>query len=111
MLLGSRSNASVNDIKDIKPLGDRILIKVDAAQEETAGGVLLTDSGQEKPTMGVVAAVGPGRLDEESGEVTACKLQVGQRVSFFKWAGDAVDTPDGDTFNVISETDVLCVCT
>ena len=103
-----RSNASVDDIKDIKPLGDRVLIQVDAAQEETAGGVLLTDDGQEKPTTGVVKALGPGRLNEETGEVSQMKLKVGDKVSFFKWAGDAVDTPAGDTFNIINESDVLC---
>ena len=103
-----RSNASVDDIKDIKPLGDRVLIQVDSAEEETVGGVLLTDSGQEKPTTGVVKAVGPGRLDEETGKVAQMKVKVGDKVSFFKWAGDAVDTPAGETFNIINESDVLC---
>merc|ERR1711934_49355 len=103
-----RSNASVDDIKDIKPLGDRVLIKVDAAEEETAGGVLLTDDGQEKPTTGVVMAIGPGKVNEETGEVSEMKLKVGDKVSFFKWAGDAVDTPAGDTFNIVNESDALC---
>ena len=103
-----RSNASVDDIKDIQPLGDRVLIQVDSAEEETAGGVLLTDSGQEKPTTGVVKAVGPGKLNEETGEVADMKIKVGDHVSFFKWAGDSVDTPAGETFNIINESDVLC---
>ena len=82
--------------------------KVDAAEEETAGGVLLTDDGQEKPTTGVVMAIGPGKVNEETGEVSEMKLKVGDKVSFFKWAGDAVDTPAGDTFNIVNESDVLC---
>jgi len=103
-----RSNASVDDIGEIKPLGDRVLIKVDTAAEESAGGVLLTDSAKEKPMSGQVMAVGPGRVDEMTGEVSAMKLKPGDKVTFFKWAGDAVETPAGDTFNILSETDVLC---
>lgn len=102
------SNASVDDIKDIKPLGDRVLIKVDTAAEESEGGVLLTDSAKEKPMSGQVLAVGPGRLDEITGEVGSMNLKVGDHVTFFKWAGDSVETPAGDTYNIISETDVLC---
>merc|ERR1712174_28497 len=101
-------NARVDDIGEIKPLGDRVLIKVDTAAEESAGGVLLTDSAKEKPMSGQVMAVGPGRVDEMTGEVSAMKLKPGDKVTFFKWAGDAVETPAGDTFNILSETDVLC---
>jgi len=103
-----RSNASVDDIGEIKPLGDRVLIKVDTAAEESAGGVLLTDSAKEKPMSGEVLAVGPGRLDENTGEVHSMKLKPGDRVTFFKWAGDAVETPAGDSYNILNESDVLC---
>jgi len=53
-------------------------------------------------------AIGPGKVNEETGEVSEMKLKVGDKVSFFKWAGDAVDTPAGDTFNIVNESDVLC---
>eukprot|EP00205_Picochlorum_sp_RCC944_P006507 CAMPEP_0182617920 /NCGR_PEP_ID=MMETSP1330-20130603/43836_1 /TAXON_ID=464278 /ORGANISM="Picochlorum sp., Strain RCC944" /LENGTH=224 /DNA_ID=CAMNT_0024838083 /DNA_START=39 /DNA_END=710 /DNA_ORIENTATION=- len=86
------SDATVDDIKDLSPLGDRLVIKVDSVEDETAGGVLLTEGATEKPTTGEVVAVGPGRLDEITGEVTKNKLKVGERVNFFKWAGDAIDT-------------------
>jgi len=103
-----RSNASVEDIGEIKPLGDRVLIKVDTAAEESAGGVLLTDSAKEKPMSGQVMAVGPGKLDENTGEVHSMKLKPGDRVTFFKWAGDAVETPAGLSYNILNESDVLC---
>jgi chaperonin GroES len=103
-----RSNASVEDIGEIKPLGDRVLIKVDTAAEESAGGVLLTDSAKEKPMSGQVMAVGPGRLDENTGKVHSMKLKPGDRVTFFKWAGDAVETPAGLSYNILNESDVLC---
>ncbi len=73
-----------------------------------AGGVLLTDTAKEKPTTGEVLAVGPGKLNEETGEVAPMKLKVGDKVSFFKWAGDAIDTPSGAAYNVVNESDVLC---
>ena len=70
--------------------------------------MILTDSAKEKPMAGEILAVGAGRVDEKTGEVTPVKLQVGDRVSFFKYAGDSVETAAGDAYNIISETDVLC---
>lgn len=104
------SDATVDDIKDLSPLGDRLVIKVDSVEDETAGGVLLTEGATEKPTTGEVVAVGPGRLDEITGEVTKNKLKVGERVNFFKWAGDAIDTTSGETYNIISEKKERCGC-
>ncbi|KAJ0518477.1 putative GroES-like superfamily, chaperonin GroES, groES chaperonin family [Helianthus annuus] len=54
-----------DDVKDLKPLNDRVLIKVEEAEETTAGGSLLTPASKEKPSIGTVIAVGPGPLNEE----------------------------------------------
>ena len=53
-----------DDVKDLKPLNDRVLIKVAEAEEKTAGGLLLTEAAKEKPSIGTVIAVGLGRLDK-----------------------------------------------
>ncbi|GMH23295.1 hypothetical protein Nepgr_025138 [Nepenthes gracilis] len=60
-------------IKDLKPLNERVLIKVVEAEEKTAGGLLLTEAAKEKPSVGTVIAVGPGPLDEE-GKLNHCQF-------------------------------------
>jgi chaperonin GroES len=74
----------------------------------TAGGVVLPDSAKEKPVAGVVVRTGPGKRDEETGERVAPKVKEGDRVLYFKWAGDAMETPSGDAFVVLHESDILC---
>lgn len=54
-----------DDVKDMKPLNDRVLIKIAEAEGKTTGGLLLTEATKEKPSIGTVVAVGPGPLDEE----------------------------------------------
>ena len=101
-----RSGATVEDMADIQPQGDRVLLKVDEAEDETKGGVILTDSAKEKPMTGTVLRVGPGRQDDD-GTVTPSKLKEGDRVLFFKYAGDAVETSDGTNYNILHESDCL----
>jgi len=60
-----RSNASVDDIPDLEPLGDRLILKLQDAEMQTKGGILLTSGSQEKPVQGTVSKVGPGAWDEE----------------------------------------------
>ncbi|GFP92045.1 20 kDa chaperonin chloroplastic [Phtheirospermum japonicum] len=55
-----------DDVKDTKPLNDRVLIKIAVAEEKTACGLYLTDASKEKPSIGTVIAVGPGPLDEKA---------------------------------------------
>ncbi|XP_074559293.1 20 kDa chaperonin, chloroplastic-like [Curcuma longa] len=64
-----------DDIKDLEPLNDRVLIKVAEAEEKTAGGLLLTQATKEKPSVGTVIAVGPGNWDPD-GNRTPLKLKV-----------------------------------
>ena len=101
-----RSDATVEDMGALEPQGDRILLQVDAAASQTEGGVMLTDSAKEKPQSGTVVRVGPGRQDDD-GTVHAPKLKAGDRVLFFKYAGDTVETSGGETFNVLHESDCL----
>ncbi|KAL9672968.1 hypothetical protein QQ045_029221 [Rhodiola kirilowii] len=76
-----------DDVKDLKPLNDRVLIKVAEAEEKTAGGLLLTASSKEKPSIGTVIAVGPGPLDEE-GNRKPLSITPGNTVLYSKYAGN-----------------------
>ena len=93
----------------IKPLDDRILIEQCAAEQTTAGGIVLPDSAQEKPQMGKVVAAGPGRL-LDSGERGALGVKVGDVVYYGKYAGTEVKVGDGD-FVICRESDILAVVT
>ncbi|CAA6664618.1 unnamed protein product [Spirodela intermedia] len=75
-----------DDIKDLKPLNDRVLIKVAQAEEKTAGGLLLTEASKEKPSIGTIVAVGPGALDED-GSRKALTVKPGSTVLYSRYAG------------------------
>lgn len=75
-----------DEIKDLKPLNDRVFIKVAEAEETTAGGLLLTEASKEKPSIGMVIAVGPGPLDEE-GNRKPLSIAPGNTVMYSKYAG------------------------
>ncbi len=88
----------------IKPLGNRVLIKR-AEAKTTRGGILLPDSAKEKPRMGHVVAVGPGKTDEH-GNVQPCQVCVGDQVVYSAYAGTEVKP---DEYLIVSEEEILGV--
>ena len=84
------------------------LVQVDEVPDETAGGVLLPDSAKEKPIAGCVVRAGPGKDDKETGEFKKTRVAEGDRVLYFKWAGDNMETPSGKKYVVVHEQDILC---
>lgn len=97
-----------DDAKDMKPLGDRVLIQVAVAEDKTAGGLLLTDSVKEKPSIGTVVAVGPGHLDEE-GKRIPLPVSTGNSVLYSKYAGADFKGADGTNFIVLRVSDLMAV--
>jgi chaperonin GroES len=94
----------------IKPLGSRVLVKRAEAQT-TKGGILLPDSAKEKPKMGEIVAVGPGKLDE-SGSYQSMNVQLGDKVLFSTYAGVEVKSNEpGSDYLIINEDDILGVIT
>lgn len=93
----------------LKPIADRIVVRREAAEEKTAGGILLPDTAKNKPQRGVVLAVGPGRLNDD-GTRAPMQLKEGDKVLFTSWAGDEYKdrAADGDIL-LMREGDVLCV--
>lgn len=97
-----------DDIKDMKPLNDRVLIKVAEAEEKTAGGLLLTETTKEKPSIGTVIAVGPGPLDEE-GKRKPLTVSPGNMVLYSKYAGSDFKGLDGSDYITLRASDVMAV--
>ncbi|KAF5743116.1 20 kDa chaperonin chloroplastic [Tripterygium wilfordii] len=96
------------DIKDLKPLNDRVLIKVAEAEEKTAGGLLLTEATKDKPSIGTVIAVGPGPLDEE-GNRKPFPISQGSTVLYSKYAGNDFKGSDGSNYIALRVSDVMAV--
>lgn len=88
-----------------KPLLDRIVIKRTIEESRTAGGLIIPDTAKEKPSQGVVVAVGPGGRDER-GSLIAMTLKEGDKVLFGKWSGTEIKV-DGTDLLIMKETDVL----
>ena len=89
----------------LKPLDDRVVVRVTEAETTTAGGIVLPDAAQEKPQRGEVIAVGPGRL-LESGERAELSVAVGDHVLYGKYGGTDIEV-DGEEVMVLRESDIL----
>lgn len=88
-----------------KPLLDRVVIKRTEEENRTAGGIIIPDTAKEKPSQGVVVAVGPGGRDD-SGKLIAMTLKAGDKVLFGKWTGTEIKI-DGEDLLIMKESDVL----
>ena len=91
----------------VEPLGDKVVVKRVAAEDTTAGGIVLPDSAQEKPAEGRVLSVGDGRLLKDGGRA-ASQVQEGDRVLFSSYAGTEVMVDDEELL-IMSEDDILAV--
>ncbi|PZO19924.1 MAG: co-chaperone GroES [Leptolyngbya foveolarum] len=89
----------------LKPLGDRVFIKVNASQEQTAGGIILPDAAKEKPQVGEITAVGPGRIDD-NGNRQSMDVSVGDKVLYSKYAGTEIKMGD-EEYILLAEKDIL----
>ncbi len=103
---GSDRSCQVKPCK-LKLLDDRVAIIQDDAEESSKGGILLPDVSKEKPQRGVVAAVGPGKVND-NGVLVPMVLEVGDRVLFGRWAGNECKVGE-ETYMVQRESDVLAV--
>ena len=90
-----------------RPLHDRVVVRRLAAEEKTAGGIIIPDTAQEKPMEGEVVAAGPGARDEQ-GRVVVLQVKAGDRVLFGKWSGTEVKL-DGEDLLIMKESDLMGV--
>ena len=91
----------------LKPLGDRVVIRVLEQEEKTASGIFLPDTAKEKPSQGEVVAVGPGKLHDD-GKRVALDVKVGDKIIFSKYAGTEVKF-EGTKYLIVSERDILAI--
>ena len=92
---------------NIRPLGEKVLIKRVEAEGKTAGGIVLPDTAKEKPKEGKVIAIGDGRI-LKSGERAKFQVKKGDRVLFSSYGGTEVRI-DGEDYLLMSEDDILAV--
>lgn len=92
----------------LKPLGDRVVIRVLEKEEKTASGIFLPDTAKEKPSQGEVVAVGPGKV-QDNGSRVALDVKVGDKIIFSKYAGTEVKY-EGTEYLIVSERDILAIC-
>ena len=90
---------------NIRPLGDKVIVKRVDAEEKTAGGIVIPDSAKEKPKRGIILAIGNGRLLDDG---TRSKMQVkkSDEVMFTSYAGTEIKV-DGEDYMIMDESDIL----
>lgn len=94
-------------MKNIQPLGNRVLIKrVQAATSK--GGIFLPETAKEKPREGEVVAVGPGKINK-MGEIEVMDVKVGDKILFSNYAGTEVKSDNDDEYLILSQDDILAV--
>ena len=91
----------------LKPLGDRVVLKVQKEEEQSIGGIVIASNAKEKPTTGEVIALGNGRI-LDNGQRVEPEVKVGQSVVFDKYAGSEVKY-EGEEYLVIRENDIIAV--
>ncbi len=93
---------------NLKPLDDRIVVRPNEAETQTASGLVIPDTAKEKPQQGEVLAVGPGKRSETSGDLIPVDINVGDTVLYSKYGGTEVAV-NGEDLLVLNSRDVLAV--
>jgi chaperonin GroES len=93
---------------NLKPLDDRIVVRPNEAETQTASGLVIPDTAKEKPQQGEVLAVGPGKRSETSGDLIPVDIKVGDTVLYSKYGGTEVAV-NGEDLLVLNSRDVLAV--
>ncbi len=92
---------------NIRPLGDKVIVKRVEAESKTSGGIVLPDSAKEKPKRGIILAIGNGRLLDD-GSRSEMQVKKNDEVLFTSYAGTEIKI-DGDEYMIMDESDILGV--
>ena len=92
---------------NIKPLGDRIVVKPMEAEEKTKGGIILPDTVKEKPVEGTIVAAGPGRKSDD-GKIVEMEVKVGEKILYGKYSGTEI-TIGGEEYLIMRESDIFAI--
>ncbi len=93
---------------NVRPLGDRLVVRRFQSQEKTEGGIILPDNAKQKPQKGKVLAVGQGRMMKD-GTRRPLQVKAGDTILFTNWAGDEVKDRSSENILIMREEDVLAV--
>jgi len=91
----------------VKPLADRVVVKAEAVEEKTASGIILPDTAKEKPQMGKVVAVGPGKTSD-SGSIMKMSVKVGDKVLYGKYSGTEISFENNE-YLIMKENDIFAI--
>ena len=92
---------------NIKPLGDRVVVKPLEAEDKTKGGIILPDTAKEKPQEGKIVAIGKGKIDE-NGKSVSMEVKMGDKILYGKYSGTEI-TIDKEQYIILKEEDILAV--
>ena len=92
---------------NVKPLGDRVLVQPIEEQETKKGGIIIPDTAKEKPTEGIVVALGTGKTDED-GKKIPFEVKKGDRVLVSKYGGTEIKL-DGKEYKIMNSDDILAI--
>ena len=91
---------------NLQPLEDRIVVRPSESEETTASGLVIPDTAKEKPQQGEVLAVGPGRRSDQTGDIIAMDVAVGDTVVYSKYGGTEINI-EGEDLLILTARDVL----
>jgi chaperonin GroES len=92
----------------LKPLGDRVIVKASAAEEQTKSGLFIPETAKEKPQKGTVIAVGDGRWDEDGEKRVPLDVKAGDVVIYGKYGGTEIKV-DGEELLILSDRDIYAI--
>ena len=97
------------NVMELKPLGDRVLIKPIFEEEKSKGGILLPDTvSKEKPQAGEILAVGPGTTNKD-GKIIPMTVKKGDKVVYAKYSGTDIKDDNDEDYLILSEKDILAI--
>ena len=103
----TKTEAKPSMALNLKPLGDRLLVEPAEEKEVKKGGIIIPDSAKEKPTEGIVRALGTGKLDDKGNKIPF-EVKVGDRVLVSKYGGTEVKL-DGKEYKLLNSDDILAI--
>ena len=92
----------------LKPLGDRVIVKADEAEDQTASGLYLARESKDKPQTGIVLAVGEGQLDKDGNKIPV-PVKVGDKVIYGKYGGTEITYEDEEVL-ILRADDIYAIC-
>ncbi len=105
--MADKKSATTIDKLNIRPLGDKVVVRSSEEEERTAGGIILPDTAKKKPTEGTVVAIGTGKKTED-GKTIPLTVQIGDKVIYSKYGGTEI-TISGEEYLILDEDQIYAI--